>query len=616
VKIAVLGSGGREHALAWRLGRDVGAGNIRVYPGNGGTPGATGTGATAAEVEELLAHDPPDLVVIGPEALLATGLADRLRARGLQVFGPGAAGARLETSKSWARAFMERHGVACPRSAIAPSPAAARGLLGGFPGGVVVKYEGLAAGKGVFVCADHDAAQAALDEIERLHGPAAGVVLEEPLAGPELSILGLTDGRQIRLLPPCQDHKQLLDGDRGPNTGGMGVVSPVPFCDAALLGRIEAEIVAPTLRGLGAEGVEVRGVIFFGVMLAADGSPRLLEYNARFGDPETEAILPALGGSLAALLAACARGDLGDLAPEIEPGFTVDVVLAAAGYPGAPRVGDPVEGLDDPAPNTLVFHAGTRRAADGSIVSAGGRVLNVVGRGPTLDEAIANAYRGVGRVTLAGGQFRRDIGRRGVRPLRAAVLVSGRGSNLGALLREERGGPLTGLLEIALVVSDRASAGGLEKARQSGVEAVALEPAGRKRPEYDAALAALLADRRIDLVILAGFMRILSEVVVDRFPGRIANIHPADTAQHQGLHGYQWALDQGLTETWVTVHLVDRGLDTGPVLEKRRVDLAGATTIEEVERRGLEVEHQVYAAALAGLCRRLGGQATGSDDRA
>jgi phosphoribosylglycinamide formyltransferase-1 len=197
------------------------------------------------------------------------------------------------------------------------------------------------------------------------------------------------------------------------------------------------------------------------------------------------------------------------------------------------------------------------------------------------------------------------------RPVRAAVLLSGRGSNLAALLRAERGGVLAGRAEIVLVVSDRPEAGGLELARQAGVEAVAIEHAGRKRIEYDAALAELLAARQIELVILAGFMRILSGEVVDRYPGRLVNIHPADTAKHQGLHGYRWAFEAKLPETWVTVHLVDQGLDTGPVLEKRRVDLAGATTLDEVERRGLAVEHAVYAEAIAALCRRLQGESAG-----
>jgi len=415
MKVGVVGSGGREHALAWKLAQDLGPASVFCIPGNGGT--AHNLSLDPAHRPTLVAACRElgiGLLVVGPEGPLAEGIVDDLAGTGIAVLGPGRAAARLESSKLWAKQFMLRHGVAtAPFSAHrAPDPAAAR--IRELGGRLVVKYDGLAAGKGVFVTGDEGEAAAAAAAVAERYGPGAAFIVEERLHGAELSVLAFTDGRDVALLPTSQDHKQVGDGDRGPNTGGMGAFCPVPAVDDALLGAIRREIVEPTLAGLAAEGLEYRGVLYFGVMVTAAG-PRLLEYNVRMGDPETEAVLPALSSGLLDLILACLDGTVGRQQPVFRPGYFVDVVLASGGYPGEYRKGFPISGLKAAEEECLVFHSGTRRLADGRVVTSGGRVLNVVGAGASLEEAIAAAYRGVARVSFEDMFCRRDIGRRGWR---------------------------------------------------------------------------------------------------------------------------------------------------------------------------------------------------------
>jgi phosphoribosylamine--glycine ligase len=412
MKILIIGSGGREHALAWKLLQSPKVEKVSVAPGNGGTPNNVALDVNDHRaVEAWCKDDGTGLVIIGPEAPLVNGLADDLRAAGIRVFGPGRDGARLEGSKIFAKTFMQAHGVATAAFRAFDSPATARGFCESFPDGVVVKYDGLAAGKGVFVCPTLPEALEALDQVERRYGADAPLVVEERLLGREISILGFTDGESIWLLTPSQDHKQLLEGDRGPNTGGMGAFCPVPFYDDEIASRVDEEIVAPTLQGLQAEGIDFRGVLYFGIMLTRSG-PKLLEYNVRLGDPETEVVLPALASDLLDLLLACTDGGIDDLDLEFHDGAFVDVVLASGGYPGAYKKGYEITGLDALSEDTLVFHAGTKR--EGSrLVTDGGRVLNIVCRGDSIEEAIGRVYEELEAVRFEGRIFRTDIGRRG-----------------------------------------------------------------------------------------------------------------------------------------------------------------------------------------------------------
>ena len=428
MNILVIGSGGREHALVWRLAQ---AGHRLVAaPGNPGIEELADCVAIAiddhARLSELARARQIDLVVVGPEAPLVAGLADRLRAAGVPTFGPGADGARLEGSKVFSKQFFARHRIPTAPFAVATTLAdaelaidrilasSAAGAADGI-GGVVVKADGLAAGKGVVVSSDAGEAKAAaraMLEARRFGDAGATVVIEQRIAGREVSVLALTDGTRLEVLPAVEDHKAIFDGDLGPNTGGMGTVTPA-WLTEAISARIRSEILEPTLRGLRADGVDYRGVLYAGVMVEPAGAPYLLEYNCRFGDPETQPLMARMRGDLGAVLLGAARGEMPVGALGWDARMAVCVVVAAAGYPDAVRTGDPIGGLASAAPDATVFHAGTaRRAEDGQLVSSGGRVLGVTALGISVQQARERAYAVVDAIELAGKQARRDIGAR------------------------------------------------------------------------------------------------------------------------------------------------------------------------------------------------------------
>lgn len=402
MKVCVVGSGGREHALAYVLSRT--ASSVVVTPGNPGIPGSVST-----PPEELDA----DLFVIGPEAPLVEGMADRLRAQGKLVFGPGADGAQLEGSKAWMKELLVAAGL--PTAAYgtfgADEERAALEFLESMPGPYVVKTDGLAAGKGVVVTESYDEARSAV--IAYLSGAAFGaagqrLVIEEYLAGPELSLLAVCDGTRAVALAPAQDFKRIGDGDSGPNTGGMGAYSPVPMVDDALVAAIMRDAVQPTLDALTARGIDYRGVLYAGLVLTEAG-PKMLEYNCRFGDPEAQVVLPRLTSDLVELLAQAAEGEL-TTAPTFSDDAFVTVVCASEGYPSAPRTGDVISGIDDAeATGATVFCAGVRSDRDEHLITAGGRVLAVTASGATIADARTAAYRAADEISWPGLQKRGDI---------------------------------------------------------------------------------------------------------------------------------------------------------------------------------------------------------------
>lgn len=400
MRVCVVGSGGREHALAYVLGRHH---DVVVTPGNPGIEGSVPT-----PPEELEA----DLTVIGPEAPLVAGLADRLRSAGRLVFGPGADGARLEGSKAWMKDVLVDAGVPTAGHGTFDDQVAALAYLDTMGDLFVVKTDGLAAGKGVLVTTDRAEAVDAVRSY--LSGDAFGdagrtLVIEEGLTGPELSILAICDGSTAVALAPAQDFKRLGDGDDGPNTGGMGAYSPVPVATEAVVGSLMADAVEPTLAALRGRGIDYRGVLYCGLMFTPSG-PRVLEYNVRFGDPETQVVLPRLTSDLGELLAAAAAGRLGP-EPTFDDGAAVAVVCASEGYPTSPRIGDRISGLDAAAQvaGVTVFAAGVGVDSDCALVTAGGRVLTVTGRGPTVDEARHRAYEAVAEISWPGMCHRTDI---------------------------------------------------------------------------------------------------------------------------------------------------------------------------------------------------------------
>jgi phosphoribosylamine--glycine ligase len=433
-KVLVVGSGAREHALAAAL---VAEGHAVIgAPGNAGIEALGRTAAVrvddVAGLVALAEREKVDLVVVGPEAPLVLGLVDALLARGVLAFGPRRAAAELEGSKAFMKRFCARHGIPTAPFAVFEDAGAARAhlrehLRAGPPSGrpLVVKADGLAAGKGVVVADALDEALEAVDRImERGEFGDAGraVVLEERLAGEEASFHVVCDGTRAIALSPAQDHKRVADGDRGPNTGGMGAYAPAGVVTPAVHARVMKEIVAPTLAGMAAEGAPFRGALFVGLMIDG-GEPRVLEYNVRFGDPEATVLVPLYGGTWFELLAGSARGDLSAAATRLGPGAALSVVMAAAGYPGGPRKGDRIVGLDSPLPaGVFVRHAGTARApGDGGIVTDGGRVLAVGAHAATLAEAADLAYRAVDAIHWPGEHHRRDIGHRALGGLRAGA---------------------------------------------------------------------------------------------------------------------------------------------------------------------------------------------------
>jgi len=422
--VLLVGGGGREHALAWKLAQSPGLGRMIAAPGNPGIAAhARRVPIKDTAIDPLVAlaqQERPDLVVIGPEAPLALGLADRLRAAGLAVFGGSAAAARLESSKAFAKDLMARHRIPTARFGTFRDAAAARSYARELGAPLVVKADGLAAGKGVTVCRTLEEADRAIAQCleARAFGDAGlTVVVEEFLVGEEASFFALSDGVTVLPLTAAQDHKTVLDGDRGPNTGGMGAYSPAPVMDAAMQERVMTTIVRPTIAAMAEEGAPYTGALFVGLMITAEG-PKVIEFNCRFGDPECQAILPRLEDDLLALLLAAATGKGLPSALTWSAQSSVCVVMTSAGYPGSYETGRAISGVEAAAalPGVNVFHAGTA-LADGALVTAGGRVLGVQAVGADVSAAIRAAYAAVERIRFDGAHYRRDIGHHALRRL-------------------------------------------------------------------------------------------------------------------------------------------------------------------------------------------------------
>jgi len=432
VDVLVIGAGGREHALAWRLAREPGV-RVRIAPGNGGTT------AVAEAVADLDVLDPVavarhatreryDLVVVGPEAPLAAGVADELAAARVPVFGPSRAAARLESSKAYAKRQMERAGVATAAASSFTDPDAALDHVRASDRPPVVKADWLAAGKGVVVPSTREEAEAGVRELFASVAPGATIVLEERLEGREVSAFALVSGEAVVPLAAACDYKRLADGDAGPNTGGMGAYTPVPWFGADALERAAAEVFEPIAWRMARDGTPYRGVLYAGLMLTASG-PVVLEFNARFGDPEAQVLLPMLDGDLAMALLGTASGDRWAMEGSLgaRTGAAVGVVVASEGYPDGPVTGRAIEGVEPASAaddgDVLVFHAGTRRTAAGGFETTGGRVVTVVGRGVNHEAARDAAYRGASEVRLDGAQVRGDIALREVGSSAAAGIL-------------------------------------------------------------------------------------------------------------------------------------------------------------------------------------------------
>ncbi len=418
MKILVIGSGGREHALAWRLKQSPRIQKVLVAPGNGGTAREEGLENVAiTAIPDLVAYalkESIQLTVVGPEAPLAAGVVDAFRAAGLKVFGPTQAAAQLESSKDFAKQFMARHHIPTAAFATFTDAAAAHAYLDAQGAPIVIKADGLAAGKGVVVATTLEEAHAAVDMMLGSFGDAgARVVIEECLFGEEASFIVMVDGEHVLPLATSQDHKRLLDGDQGPNTGGMGAYSPAPVVTPEIHAKAMREVIRPVVAGMKAEGTPFTGFLYAGLMISPEGQIKVLEFNCRMGDPETQPIMMRLKSDLVTLLEAAVDGHLDQVEAEWDRRFALGVVLAAAGYPDSPRKGDAITGLGKGGDDFHVFHAGTL-LQDDQVVTAGGRVLCVTALGDTVKMAQTRAYQAAEDIDFAGRQLRRDIGWRAI----------------------------------------------------------------------------------------------------------------------------------------------------------------------------------------------------------
>ncbi|QZZ23515.1 phosphoribosylamine--glycine ligase [Leptothermofonsia sichuanensis E412] len=421
MKVLVVGSGGREHALAWKLLQSPRVQQVTCVPGNGGTASMKRCQNLALGVNDFegIARfalvNGVSLVVVGPEVPLAAGITDFLMDQGVMVFGPTRAGAQIEASKAWAKELMLEARIPTARSAVFRDEQAAQAYVRSQGVPIVIKADGLAAGKGVTVATTlADASEAIAAVMGGQFGEAGNqIVIEDCLTGQEVSVLALTDGITIRPLLPAQDHKRIGDGDTGPNTGGMGAYAPAPIVTPELMERIQTEILEPAIAALRKRDIDYRGVLYAGLMITPAGDPQVIEFNCRFGDPETQAVLPLLDTPLEDLLLACAQQRLGDMPPIAwKPGAATCVVVAADGYPGSYQKGHPITGIDAAeAQGAVVFHAGTQLKQQ-ALVTDGGRVLGVTAVGETFDSAIANAYAAVHSIHFDGMYYRQDIGYR------------------------------------------------------------------------------------------------------------------------------------------------------------------------------------------------------------
>jgi len=658
--VLVVGGGGREHALAWKLAQSPRASAVFVAPGNGGTGTSGGKVVNVPQLSEkdhegLLAfalEKDVGLVVVGPEAPLAAGLADALSAAGVACFGPSAAAARIEASKAFSKRFMASLGVRTARfrtfrtaqfeeaRAYVAELAAAWGGAGSgevFP--IVLKTDGLAAGKGVLL--PESAAEAERDLrailLEGAFGSAGEEVLvEERLEGEEVSLLGFCDGTTVAVMPPAQDHKRALDGDLGPNTGGMGAYAPAPAyrreLSPAQIAEAEGTLHA-IVRGMASAGTPYVGTLYAGLMLTKAG-PAVIEYNCRFGDPETQVLLPLLKSDLVAVMLSCCDGSLAPESVEWHEGrHAATVVAAAPGYPGSYPKGLAISGCDaaaatggscaaDGSSGTVVFHAGTKLAAgegegggggsgsgsgSGGLVTSGGRVLAVTSTSGTLRAAVDGAYSGIGAIAFEGMQYRRDIAHRALparKPLRVAVLGSTRGSSMQPIIDAIAAGRLGSLeAEIVLVVSNKADAGIVARAAEHGIPCETFASKGRSREAFDADVTRALEGAGADVVLLIGFMRILSDGFVARWAGRLLNVHPSLLPAFAGgmdlaVHEAVLAASPRPARSGCTVHFVTAVVDGGPIAAQLACDLEADETAASLKAKVQALEGQAFLQSL------------------
>jgi len=618
MEVLLLGSGGREHAIALKLAESSKVKHVHVAPGNGGTATShskvSNLAIDSVDLPKLLAfaqEHKVGLVVVGPEAPLVIGAVDTFAAAGFPCFGPTAAAAMLEASKAFSKDFMARHDISTAKYGNFTKYEDAVAFVEAADFGVVIKASGLAAGKGVLLPTTKEEALAGLKEVmlDKAFGDAGDeVVVEQFLEGEEVSVLAFCDGKTVVLMPGAQDHKRALDGDQGLNTGGMGAYAPAPILTPALRAKAQA-ILQKSVDGMAAEGTPYQGVLYGGFMVSKEGVPLVLEYNCRFGDPETQVLLPLLDSDLSDVFLACIEGKLTPEMVRWKAMSASTVVVAAKGYPEAYPKGMVIGGLDavqasedGKAGLVTVYHAGTQTDAQGQVLANGGRVLAVTGLGKDIPDSLAKAYAGVKLIQMDPCHYRNDIAQKALRgpsPLRIGVLGSTRGSDLQMVLDAMEADELIGA-RVVLVVSNKADAGILDRARRYGIPATRISAKGKTREVFDAEATQLLEDAGVELVLLIGYMRILSPAFCQRWKDRCMNVHPSllpDFAGGMDLEVHAAVIAAGKTESGCTVHFVTEEVDGGPIVVQERTAVADGETPESLKAKVQPLEGMAFVKA-------------------
>ncbi|TDH73663.1 hypothetical protein CCR75_007939 [Bremia lactucae] len=621
--VLLVGNGGREHAIAWKLAQSVSSGRIYVAPGNAGTEDiAAGIANANIDInshEELIAfakNKGVSFCVIGSEAPLIDGLADKMNAAGIPTFGPSKVAAQLEASKAFSKDFMHRNEIPTAAYQKFTEYEKAKEFVDSIDYPIVVKASGIAAGKGVLIPTTKSETYDALREVmlEKAFGVAGDtVVLEEFMTGEEVSLLAFCDGERVVCMPGVQDHKRIADGDQGPNTGGMGAYGPAP-CLTSELERKCVEIVERVIAAMKKEGMPYVGVLYPGFMLTPTG-PKIVEFNCRFGDPETQVLLPLLNSDLFEIMLACVEHRLEPSLVSWKSGVAATVVMASQGYPNSYPRGKVITGLVDAQSlkDIHVFHAGTSTATDGSIVTSGGRVLAVTALGSSLQCALDSAYKGVSKIDFEEAQYRSDIGLKGLlhgaKKLKLAVLGSTRGSSMQPIIDAIRAGELNASIDI--VVSDKAGAGILERAKTHHIESMALSAKGLSRAEFDDQVLEVLRNKHVDFVLLIGYMRILSGKFCKEWENKVLNVHPSLLPEFAGgmdLAVHRAVLDAKKDESGCTVHFVTEEVDAGPIAVQMKCSVLTHDTPETLKARVQQLEGAAFLHAIklaqTGLLRK------------
>ena len=626
-KILIIGGGGREHALGWKLSQSKNVSKLYFAPGNGGTASLGRNipiaGDNITKLIQFAKMEGIDLTVVGPEDSLSLGVVDRFNKNGLKIFGPSRKAAKLESSKGWCAKFMKRHNIPAPEFEVFSSLKKAISFVKSCPWtNLVIKADGLALGKGVVLPKTKDEAVTALRQmIQKGKFGAAGktVIIQERLYGTELSVIALCDGKDIKVLSPAQDYKRVNDEDKGPNTGGMGACAPVPLIEKGLLKKIEQQILLPTAEGMADEGVPFTGVLYAGLMLTCEG-PKVLEYNVRFGDPETQTQMMMLKSDLLDHLMACVEGRLNKEKLKFFGGYAVAVVLASGGYPDFYTKGQLLHGLDQELPkDIMVFHAGTK-LTQGQHFSEGGRVLCVTTRASSLKKAVKRVYEAIDNklVYFKSMHYRTDIAQKvlSVKKLKLVILISGTGTTMESIIKGAQNGVLSGVEVVGVISSDK-SAPGIKKAEKLGVRVIVLNP---EDDNFADELLRQLDSWSPDLISQNGWLPLTPKKIVKKYKGKIINQHPAPLDPDfrngidsdfggEGMYGLvphaaviqfrklvHASQPSGYAKRYIpmeaTVHLVTENFDEGDVISREELVISDDDTAESLRKRLLPIEHK------------------------